>query len=52
MDGGNVRISKNFRKLLEDIIKSKKENEGIDISFPQATDFVYKKIENAGGIRV
>lgn len=50
MDGGTIRIGKNFRKLLEDIINAKEEKDGIRMSYPEASEFVYHKIKKAGGI--
>lgn len=46
----NVRICENLRKLLEEIIKIEKER-GIKCSYRDASEILYKRIINAGGLR-
>jgi hypothetical protein len=52
MDSKRIYVSKNFVIMIEDFIKKFKEVNGIELSQVQATDLVYKKIKNAGGLTI
>jgi len=47
----NVRISENLRKLLEEIIESEKQRGLKKVSFNDASEILYKRILNAGGLK-
>jgi hypothetical protein len=52
MDSKRIFVSHNFFIMLEEFIKKFKEINGIELTQVQATDLVYKKIKNAGGLTI
>jgi len=52
MDGGLIRISKNFRnEIIEKIKETEEKRTGTKPSNTETTEILYKRILNAGGIK-
>ncbi len=47
----NMRVSLNFKKLIEQLIKNEQERGNVSCSEPTATEILYKRIQNLGGLR-
>lgn len=47
----NKRISENLIKILDDIIKAEKERGNSNCSYRVASEILYRRIINAGGLR-
>lgn len=51
MNGKNIRISENLKKILDQIIKKEKEKGNENCSYTTASEILYKRIMTAGGLR-
>ena len=50
-NGGLIRVSKNFRELIEKL-KEIEEKRGVNpCSYPIITEILFHRIQNAGGLR-
>lgn len=50
-NGGVIRISKNFRELIEMLRKKEEERGNIPCSDTNVTEILYKRILSKGGIK-
>jgi len=51
MGGINIRVSKNFKKIIDRIRKQEIERGNKECTYPTATEILYKRIMRAGGLR-
>jgi hypothetical protein len=50
MQSKRIFVSLNFANMMDQFIKQFKKEHGVDLTTTQATDLLYKKIDNAGGL--
>ncbi len=51
MGGINIRVSKNFKKLIDKLKKHEEERGNKECSYSTATEILYNRIMKAGGLR-
>jgi len=47
----NIRVSENFKKLIDSLIEKEKERGNENCSYSTATEILYKRILKAGGLK-